>query len=109
MCLQSVQLCPQRLRQRSHLLIEQLLGLLPDTGIAPVLQLQQAGHQCLAEHLRALTGKERGEMVDADHTKGRALGSCRQGDRHRGLVESSRDFIHWDRVVGVRTAILISG
>ena len=104
-----MQLCPQRLRQRSHLLIEQLLSLLPDTGITPVLQLQQAGHQCLAEHLRALTGKERGEMVDADHTKGRALGSCRQGDRHRGLVESSRDFIHGNGVVGVRTVKRVSG
>lgn len=97
-----VQLLPQRLRQRSHLLIEQFLGLLPDTGITPVLQLHQAGHQRLTEHLRALTGKERGEMIDADHTKGWALGSRRQGDGHRGLVESSRDIIHGNGVVRVR-------
>lgn len=48
-------------------------------------------------------------MVDADHTEGRALSSRRQGDGHRGLVESSRDFIHGNGVVGVRTVKRVSG
>lgn len=47
-------------------------------------------------------------MIDADHTEGRALSSRRQGNGHCGLVESSRDIIHGNGVVGVRTVILVS-
>ena len=43
--------CPQRLRQRSHLLPEQIFRLSPHPSASPVLQLQQAGHQRLAKHL----------------------------------------------------------
>lgn len=96
-------LCPQRLGQSSNLLVEQILGLLPDASICPVLELQQAGHKSLAEHLRALTGKERGEVVNADHAKRGALGSSRQSDGHSGLVEGSRDVVNGNGVVRVCT------
>lgn len=96
-------LCLQRLGQSSNLLLEQILGLFPDASICAVLELQQAGHQSLTKHLRALTGEERGEVVNANHTKRGALSSSRQSNRHSGLVEGGRDVVNGDWVVRVGT------
>ena len=87
--------------QSSNLLLEQILRLLPDTGIGSVLQLQKTGQQSLAEHLRTFAGKERGQVVDADDAQGWALGACRQGDGHGGLVECRGDIVHGDGVMRV--------
>lgn len=89
-------------RQGGDLLLEEILGLLPDAGILPVLELEQAGKQSLAELLGTLTGQERWQVVDTDHTQGRTLRASRQGDRYRRLVKGSCDVVHGDRVVGVR-------
>ena len=43
-------------RQRGDLGLEQLLGLLPDTHVLPVLQAEQTGQQVGAESLGRLTG-----------------------------------------------------
>lgn len=96
-------LCLQRLGQGSNLLVEQILGLFPDASICSVLELQQAGHQSLAEHLRALTGEERGKVVNADHAKRGTLSSSRQGNGHSGLVEGGRDVVNGNGVVRVGT------
>lgn len=96
-------LCLQRLGQSSNLLVEQILGLLPDASICSVLELQQARHQSLAEHFRAFTGEERGKVVNADHAKRGALSSSRQGDGHGGLVEGGRDIVNGNGVVRVGT------
>ena len=94
-------LCPERLGQRSNLLIEEILSLLPDTGVFPVLQLEQAREQGLAEHLRTLTRQKRREVVDADHTQASDLVSARQCNGNRRLVESGCNIIDWDRVMWV--------
>lgn len=47
-------------RQRGDLLLEQLLGLLPDTHVLPVLQTEQTGKQVGAESLRRLAGQQAG-------------------------------------------------
>lgn len=91
------------LGQRGHLLLEQILGLLPHAGVLAVLQLQKAGHQGLAEHLGALPGEERGQMVNADDAERGTLGARGQDDRHGGLVEGGRDGVDGDGVVGVGT------
>lgn len=90
------------LRQGSHLLVEQVLGLLPDPRISPVIQLKQTRQQSLAEHLRALPREERREVVNADHAEGRALGAGGEGDGDSGLVEGGGDIVDRDGVVGVR-------
>lgn len=94
---------PRRLRQRTNLLLEEFLCLLPDTRIAPILQLHQAGEERVAEHLRALTREERREMVNADHAQWRALCPRRKVDRHRGLVKCRGNGIYRDRVMRVRS------
>lgn len=42
-------------------------------------------------------------MVNADHAKGGALGSSRQGDGHSGFVEGGRDVVNGNGVVRVGT------
>lgn len=96
-------LCLQRLGKSSNLLVEQILGLLPDASICAVLELKQAGHQGLAEHLGTLTGEERGEVVNADDAKRGALSSSREGNGHSGLVEGGRDIVNGNGVVRVGT------
>lgn len=94
---------PQGLGQRSNLFIEKILSLLPDAGVLPVLQLEQAGEQGLAEHLRALAGQKRRKVIDADHTQASDLVSTCQCDGDSRLIEGSSDRIHRERVVGVGT------
>lgn len=83
-------LSTQRLRQSSNLLLEELLSLLPHTGSGALLQLQETGHESLAELLGALAGEERGQVVDADDAQG---GTLRSGQLHGdgGLVEGGGD------------------
>lgn len=85
-----MRLSTQGLRKSSNLLLEELLSLLPHTGSGAVLQLQETGHESLAELLGALAGKERGQVVDADDAQGGALGGGQlHGDG--GLVEGGCD------------------
>ena len=98
-----INLRAQTLGQRGHLLLEQILGLLPHPGVLAVLQLQKAGHQGLAEHLGAFPGEERGQVVDADDAERGALGARGQDDRHGGLVEGGRDIVNGNGVVRVGT------
>lgn len=93
---------PRLLWQSCNLLVEKLLGLLPDARILAVLELKQAWHQSFAEHLGALTGKKRREVINADHTEGCALAAAWQAHRYCGLIEGGGDVVDRDRVVGVR-------
>ena len=94
----------QRRRQSSNLLVEQILSLGPDTGSAAVLQLEEAGQKGLAKLLGALTGKQRGKVVNADHAQRGALGVGGQLDGHGGLIEGGGDVVDGDRVVRVGAA-----
>lgn len=97
----SIHLRTQRLGQSSYLLLEQVLSLGPHPRSGAVLQLKETGQESLAEHLRALTGEEGGQVVDADHAQGRALGARGQCDRHSRLVEGGGDVVDGDWVVGI--------
>lgn len=44
--------------ERGAFVLEELLCLLPHTGVLPVLQLQEAGQQSVAESLRGFSGKK---------------------------------------------------
>lgn len=98
-----------RLRQGSNLLFEQILRLFPHASIRSVLQLQKTRQQRLAEHLRALPGKKRREMVNADNAHGLTNGCSWQRDRYCGLVKGGRDIVHRNRVIGVRTGSELRG
>ena len=89
----------KRLGQSSDLLIEELLGLLPDPRVGSVVQSEKARQECLAEHLGALAGEERGEVVNADHAQSWAARQA--GDGNCWLVESRSNIIQRNRVEGV--------
>lgn len=92
---------PRLLGQSGNLLIEEFLSLLPDARILAVLELQQAWHQSFAEHLGALTGKKRREVINADHAERRTLAATWQSHRYCGLIEGGGDVVDRDWVVGV--------
>lgn len=92
------------LGQSGNLLLEQIFRLRPDASVLPILQLQQTGKQRLTEHLGAFTREKRGKMVNTDHAKRGALRPRRQSDGYCGLVESSGDIVHGNRIVGVSAA-----
>lgn len=97
------------MRQSSNLLVEQILGLLPDASILTVLELKQAGHQRLTEHLGALTREKRREVVNADHTERSALSAVGQSNGYCGLVKGGGDVVDRNWVVGVGPVSNISG
>jgi uncharacterized protein YqfA (UPF0365 family) len=95
----AIGLCLKRLGQSSNLLVKELLGLLPDTRVGPVVESEKAGQKGLAEHLGALAGEEGGKVVDADHAQRRAALQASDGDC--GLVEGGGDIVQGDGVEGV--------
>lgn len=97
-------LLAERRRQSSNLLVEQILGLSPHTGSAAVLQLEQTGHEGLAELLGALAGKQGGQVVNADHAQGKALSIGEQLNGDGGLIEGGGNVVDGDRVVRVGAA-----
>lgn len=91
----------QRLGQSSHLLIEQVFGLLPHPGGVAILQLEEAGQERLTELLGALTRHQRRQVVNTDNTEGRVLEASRESNGDGGLVEGGGDVVDGDRVVRV--------
>lgn len=55
--------------QRCNLLIEQLLRLLPYPRVLPILELEQAGEECVAEGFTCFSGKQAREVVYRDHAQ----------------------------------------
>jgi hypothetical protein len=88
-------------RQRSDLGLEQLLSLLPDTHVPPVLQTEQTGQQVGAESLRRLTGKQAGQVIDADDAEWQVVAALGELHGHGGFAESGVDVVDGDRVVRV--------
>jgi len=72
----------------------------------PVLQLQQAGQQRLAEPLGALARQQGRQVVDADHAQWQARVAQWQGDGHGRLVKGGGDVVDGDGVVGVRATVI---
>jgi hypothetical protein len=93
-------LCLKRLGQSSDLLVEELLGLLPDPGVGPVVEGEKAGQEGFAEHLGALAGEEGWEVIDTDHAQCWAV--LQTGDGDCGLIEGRGDIIQGNGVEGVR-------
>lgn len=91
----------QRLGQSSHLLVEEVLGLLPNSGGLAILQLEEAGHESLTELLGALTGHQRWQVVNTDNTERRVLEAGGEGHRDGGLVEGGGDVVDGNGIVGV--------
>lgn len=89
------------LRQRSDLVVEQLLSLLPDTNVLPVLKAKQTRQQSRAESLGSLAGKQAREVVDADDAEGQAVAALGQGHGDRRVGEGGVDVVDGDGVVGV--------
>jgi hypothetical protein len=87
--------------QRGDLGLEQLLGLLPDTYVLPVLQTEQTGQQVGAESLGRLTGQQARQVVDANHAERQVIAALGKLDRHGGFAEGGVDVVDGDRVVRV--------
>jgi extradiol dioxygenase family protein len=87
--------------QRGDLFLEQLLGLLPDTHVLPVLQTEQTGQQVGAESLGCLAGQQAGQVVDADDAERQVVATLGERHRHGRLAEGGVDVVNGDRVVGI--------
>ena len=99
------------------LLLEQFLGAQPHWICRPVLQLEEARQQCLAEFLGCLCAmvsssqdagagwklhtswQQRWQMVDCDVRQWRVRKFV---ELYRWAVEISRLVAEWDRVIGIR-------
>lgn len=99
------------------LVLEQVLGAHPDRICRPVLQLEKARQQCLAEALGCLCSnvsfdqdaeagwklhtsrQQRWQMVDCDV---RQWGVRELVELYRWAVEIGRLVAEWDRIVGIR-------
>ena len=88
-------------RQGGDLVVEQLLGLLPDTDVLPVLETEQTGEQVCAEGLRCLAGQQTGQVVDADDAQRKTVAALGEGHGYCGLAEGGVDVVDGDGVVGV--------
>lgn len=88
-------------RQGGDLVVEKLLGLLPDADILPVLETEQTGEQVCAEGLGCLTRQQTGQVVDADDAQRQTVAAL--GERHGycGFAEGGVDVVDGDGVVGV--------
>ena len=87
--------------ESGDLVVEKLLGLLPDTDILPVLETEQTGKQVCAEGLGCLTGQQTGQVVDADDAQRQAVAALGEGNGNCGLAEGGVDVVDGDGVVGV--------
>lgn len=93
--------CLRLVGQSSDLVLEELLSLLPDTDVLPVLEAEQTGQQVCAESLGCLAGKQAGQVVDADDAERQIVAALGERHRHRGLGEGRVDVVDGDGVVGV--------
>jgi len=82
----------------SDLIVEELLGSLPDWNVLPVLQLQQTWEKIVAERLTCLPWQQRWEMINADDAQFWLLLDL---DWDRWLVECGGDGVNWNWVVWV--------
>lgn len=89
------------LGQSGNLVLEQLLSLLPDTDVLPVLEAKQTWEQVCAEGLGCLAGQQTRQVVDADHAQRQTVAALGKRDRHCGLAESGVDVVDGDRVVRI--------
>ena len=89
------------LRESGDLVVEELLGLLPDTDVLPVLETEQTGEQVCAEGLRCLAGQQTGQVVDAYDAQRQTVAALGQRHGYCGLAESGVDVVDGDGVVGV--------
>lgn len=88
-------------RQRGNLILEQLLRLLPDAHVLPVLQTEQTGQQRSAESLGRLARQQAGQVVDADDAQRQAVAALGQWHGNRRAGEGGVDVVDGNRVVGV--------
>lgn len=72
--------------------MEELLSLLPDPSVGAVIERKKARQESLAEHLRALTRKQRREVINADNAE-RETSSLQTGDGNCRLIESGRNVV----------------
>jgi hypothetical protein len=89
------------LGQGGDLVLEQLLSLLPDADVLPVLEAEQTGEQVCAESLRRFAREQTGQVIDADHAEGQTVAALGKRNRHGRLAEGGVDVVDGDRVVGV--------
>jgi len=89
------------LGQSGDLVLEQLLGLLPDTDVLPVLETEQTGEQVCAEGFGCLAGQQTGQVIDADDAEWQTVAAFGQSDGHCRLAECGVDVVDGDGVVGV--------
>ena len=89
------------LRESGDLVVEKLLGLLPDTDIFPVLEAEQTGKQVCAEGLGCLARQQTGQVVDADDAQRQTVAALGESHGHCGLRECGVDVVDGDGVVGV--------
>lgn len=83
------------------LVLEQLVGALPDTDILPVLEAQQTGKQVCAESLRRFAGEQTGQVVNADHAQRQAVATLGERDGHCRFRECGVNVVDGNRVVRV--------
>jgi hypothetical protein len=89
------------LGQGGDLVLEKLLGLLPDADVLPVLEAEQTGEQVCAESFGRFARKQTGQVVNADHAEGQTVAAFGKRNRHGRLAESGVDVVDGDRVVRV--------
>lgn len=89
------------LGESGDLVVEELLGLLPNTDILPVLETEQTGKQVCAEGLRCLTRQQTGQVVDADDAQRQTVAALGESHGHCRLREGGVDVVDGDGVVGV--------
>lgn len=81
--------------------MEELVSLLPDTNVLPVVQPDKTGEKCGAERLRGLSRKKRRQVVNADDAQRQVIGFGRELDRNSWLVESGVDVVDRNWIVRV--------
>lgn len=82
----------------SDLILEELLGSLPDRNVLPVLQLQQTGEKIIAERLTCFPWQQGWQVINADDAQ---LWLLLDLDWDRWLVECGGDGVNWNWVVWV--------
>lgn len=87
--------------ERCDLVLEKLVGLLPDTDVPPVIEANQAGEQSGTERLGCLSWEKRWQVVDANDTQWEVIGFRGELNGDSRLVESGVDVVDRDRVVRV--------
>lgn len=89
------------LGQGGDLVLEQLLSLLPNADVLPVVETKQTGQQVCAESLRCLARQQARQVVDADHAQRQTVAALGEGDGHGWLGEGGVDVVDGNGVVRV--------